>query len=96
MAQLTPTMLSLRSAGARTPVRYRSLMAIPQPGDLSPGFFVQEGRCFRLIYSTQLQSTHCREAARWRGRWTDGKGRVHRVWACEGHAEGLDGVRWAA
>lgn len=66
---------------------------MPRPGDLSPGFMVQEGRCFRLIYSAQLQSTHCCEPAPWRGRWKDGKGRVHSVWACEGHAGELEGAR---
>jgi hypothetical protein len=69
---------------------------MPEPGDLSPGFFVQEGRCFRMIYSPQLQSMHCREATPWRGRCTEAKGRVHRVWACERHANGLDAVRRVA
>ena len=71
-------------------------MTMPRPGDLSPGFFVQAGRCFRLVYSQQLQSTHCPEAAPCRGRWTDSKGLVHRVWACEGHAAELEGVRRVA
>src|ERR1019366_6191863 len=47
----------------------------------------------RLIYSPQLQSTHCYEPARWRGRWKDVKGKMHRVWACDGHAGDLELVR---
>ncbi len=66
---------------------------MPRPGDNSPGFFVAPGRCFRMIYSPQLQSTHCYEPTAWRGRWTDAKGRVHRVWTCDGHTDGLMGVR---
>jgi hypothetical protein len=69
----------------------KSMDNMPEPGELSPGFFVQEGRCFRMIYSAQLQSTHCYKPAPWRGRWADAKGKVHLVWACEGHAEELEG-----
>ena len=28
---------------------------MPRPGDLSPGFFVAPGRCFRMVYSDQLR-----------------------------------------
>jgi hypothetical protein len=68
---------------------------IPQPGDTHTGFFVQEDRCFRLIYSVQLQATHCSGPTPWRGCYTDARGKVHQVWACERHADGLEGVRRA-
>ena len=68
-------------------------MAIPQPGDTHTGFFVQEDRCFRMVYSPQLQSTHCGEPAAWMGRFTDAKGTVHRVWSCNDHADRLSGLR---
>jgi hypothetical protein len=63
---------------------------MPEPGDLSPGFFICNGRCFRLVYSPQIQSTHCSAPALWSGRWKDGKGKEHRAWACERHAGALD------
>ena len=66
-----------------TPIRPDTEPArqMPHPGDNSPGFFVAPGRCFRMIYSAQLQSTHCYEPAPWRGRLVDAKGKVHRVWS---------------
>ena len=35
---------------------------LPHPGHVRPGFTVEPGRCWRLIYSSQLQATHCSEA----------------------------------
>ena len=64
-----------------------------RPGDALTSFFVSPGRFFRMVYSKQLQATHCYEATEWRGRFTDAKGKVHRVWACEGHAGELEGAR---
>jgi hypothetical protein len=64
-----------------------------RPGDTITGFFIQEGRCFRMIASPQIQATHCGEPARWRGRFTDAKGKVHLVWSCDHHAADLGGVR---
>jgi hypothetical protein len=66
-------------------------MAMPQPGDLITAFSVQPGRCFRMVYSRQLQATHCDEPAPWRGWWKDAKGQTHRVSACGGHAGALEG-----
>jgi hypothetical protein len=63
------------------------------PGDVSSGFFVSPGRCFRLVYSRQLQSDHCYEPTSWQGRWIDAKGRVHRVWSGERHVDALVGAR---
>ena len=59
---------------------------MPRPGDLSPGFFVAPGRCFRMVYSPQLQSTHCYEPSVWKGPWRDRKGRTWYVEACREHA----------
>jgi hypothetical protein len=69
------------------------MSGMPQPGDLSPGFFLSPGRCFRLVMSPQLQSAHCGQAALWLGRWNDARGKAHRAWACDEHAGALDGAR---
>lgn len=43
-----------------------------------------------MVYSHQLQTTHCSEAPTHTGRWfTSGIDRWSRVWACEDHLEGL-------
>ena len=66
------------------------MRSMPQPGDVVGAiYFVSPGRCFRMVASHQLQTTHCYEPVVWRGRWTDVKGRAHRVWACELHAKDL-------
>jgi len=70
-------------------------MAMPVPGDPVPrSFIAQPGRCFRLVYSAQLQATHCREEPSWTGRWFNLRGdRWWRVWACQDHLDGLTGLR---
>ena len=50
-------------------------MAMPQPGDLITAFSPQSGRCFRMVYSRQLQATHCHEPPAWKGIWKDRKGK---------------------
>ena len=40
---------------------------MPQPGDLITAFSVQVGRCFRMVYSEQLQATHCYQTPEWKG-----------------------------
>jgi hypothetical protein len=64
-----------------------------RPGDTLTGFFIQEGRCFRIIASSQIQATHCADPAPWRGRFTDTTGKMHRVWSCERHVGELGEVR---
>ena len=59
---------------------------MPAPGDLHGGFFVAPGRCFRMVYSDQLQATHCYEKPAWKGVWRDVKGMSHYVEACREHA----------
>jgi hypothetical protein len=66
---------------------------MPLPGDLHPGFFVSSGRCFRMIFSDQLQADHCYERPAWKGPWRDAKGRTWYVEACREHAPKLKGAR---
>ena len=42
---------------------------MPQPGDVSPGFIAEAGRCWRMLYDRNLQATHCDERPGWTGRW---------------------------
>jgi hypothetical protein len=64
------------------------------PGDVHPGFMAEPGRCWRLVYSKQLQATHCAQPVAWRGRWVSPKGdKWWTVWACERHTDELEGVR---
>jgi hypothetical protein len=64
-------------------------MAMPQPGDLITAFSPQSGRCFRMVYSRQLQATHCHESPAWKGIWKDAKGKSWYVEACREHASKL-------
>jgi hypothetical protein len=58
---------------------------MPEPGDLIPySFTAMPGRCCRLIYSPQLQATHCYQAPAWKGIGT--KGKSWYVEACTEHA----------
>jgi hypothetical protein len=67
---------------------------MPRPGNVHPGFTVEPGRCWRLIYSRQLQATHCAGQPTWSGRWRSPKGdRWFLVWACQKHLDGLTGLR---
>ena len=67
---------------------------MPLPGDSCPGFIAEPGRCWQMVYSRQLQATHCHERPSWTGRWFTPKGdRWFRVWACPDHLEGLTGLR---
>ena len=66
----------------------------PRPGEPCLGFLADPGRCWQMVYSQQLQPTHCRETPSWTGRWFAPKGdRWWRVWACADHLEGLTGLR---
>ena len=66
----------------------------PKPGDPCPGFMAEPDRCWRMVYSQQLQTTHCREKPTYTGRWFSPKGdRWFRVWACPYHLEGVTGLR---
>ena len=44
-------------------------MTMPQPGDPCPGFIVDVGRCWRMVYDRNLQADHCYEAPSWTGPW---------------------------
>ncbi len=67
---------------------------MPSPGDPCPGFIAEPGRCWQMMYSHQLQATHCHETPSWTGRWFSPRGdRWFRVWACPEHLKGLTGLR---
>ena len=68
---------------------------MPLPGDPSPGFLSEAGRCWRMVYSHQLQATHCVGTPTHTGRWFSPKedGTFWRVWACPAHLNGLTGIR---
>jgi hypothetical protein len=68
---------------------------MPEPGDLHGGFFIAPGRCLRMVFSDQLQATHCYEPPAWKGIWRDRKERSHYVEACREHAPKVRGVRRA-
>jgi hypothetical protein len=67
---------------------------MPEPGEPCPGFIAEPGRCWRMVYSQQLQATHCREAPEWAGRWFSPKRRpmVSRV-GLSRPPRGLTGLR---
>ena len=67
---------------------------MPSSGDPCPGFIAELGRCWQMVYSRQLQATHCQEQPSWTGRWFSPRGdRWFRVWACPDHVDGLTGLR---
>jgi hypothetical protein len=67
--------------------RTRTLVSdMPQPGDPIIAFSVQPGRCFRMVYSVQLQADHCHQVPVWKGSWRDVQGRTWQVEACPDHA----------
>ena len=45
-----------------------------EPGNIITAFSPQPGRCFRMVYSVQLQADHCRQPPAWKGQWRDVKG----------------------
>ncbi len=48
----------------------------------------------RMVYSEQLQATHCAGTPSWTGRWFSPRGDPwFRVWACPDHLDGLTGLR---
>ena len=59
---------------------------MPKPGDLIEAFSPQPGRCFRMVYSVQLQADYCRQPPAWKGQWQDVNGRWWYVEACREHA----------
>jgi len=78
------------------PVRpkVRTWVPLPRPGDRSPGFMAEPGRCRALVHCRQLQSIHCQEAPAYTGRWYSPRGdKWFSVWSCPEHLEGLTGVR---
>ena len=67
---------------------------MPEPGEPCPGFIAKPGRCWQMLFSRQMQATHCREAPSWTGRWFSPKGdRRLRVWSCPSHLDELTALR---
>lgn len=67
---------------------------VPRPGDRHPGFVVDVGHCWAMVYDGTMQADHCAEPPSWTGRWFSPWGdRWWRVWACPDHLEGLTGLR---
>jgi hypothetical protein len=59
---------------------------------LAPGFYVCEGRCWRMVRSGVGHPAHCQEAGCWTGRYVNPTGRRWQVWSCKEHLEGLEDV----
>jgi hypothetical protein len=57
-----------------TAVYLRAMSPMPEPGEPCPGFVAEPGRCWRMVYSRQLQATHCRAVPLWTGRWFSPRG----------------------
>jgi len=53
----------------------RPLSAMPEPGDLIAAFSPQPGRCFRMVQSRLLQTTHCCGTPASKGIWIERKGK---------------------
>jgi len=74
-------------AAGRAAAIYRlAVTPMPEPGDLIEAFSPLPGRCFRVVYSVQLQADHCRWPPAWKGVWRDRSGRSWYVEACRQHA----------
>jgi hypothetical protein len=69
-----------------TTVYRRAMDPMAVPGDLITAFSPQPRRCFRMVYSRQLQATQCSGVPAWKVRWRDVVGRTWYVEACREHA----------
>jgi len=70
---------------------------MPEPGDLITAFSPQPpGRCFRMVYSHQLQAIHCSEPPAWKGVWRDRTGKSWYVEACGEHAPRASNQSWTS
>ena len=77
-----------------TTVYPRHMSPMPASGDPCPGFVAQPDQGWRMVYSRQMQATHCRETPSWTGRWFSPRGdRWFHVWACPDHLDRLTGLR---
>jgi hypothetical protein len=62
-----PGLGPLRVAGSA--YRRCSMAPMPKSGEPCPGFIAEADRCWRRVYSRQLQATHCQEGPSWTRRW---------------------------
>jgi hypothetical protein len=80
--------------GETEPMAPPNISTMPLAGDVCPGFITQPDRCWRMVYSDQLQPSHCELEVGWRGWWTAPSGkRKWEVSCCDEHRAGLEGVR---
>lgn len=61
--------------------------------ELAPGFYAQEGECWRMVRSGVGHPSHCSELVGWTGTYINPKGKRWTVWACQEHLEGLTDMR---
>ncbi len=59
---------------------------------LAPGFYVEEGHCWRMVRTGVGHPSHCPEPAGWTGRYVNPKGQQWTVWACHEHVAGLEKI----
>ena len=60
---------------------------------LAPGFYVEEGRCWRMVDDGVGHASHCRVPAGWTGGYVNPKDRRWQVWSCQEHLDELADVR---
>jgi hypothetical protein len=62
-------------------------------GYYAQAFYVEPGQCFRMVISpkpgSQGSPIHCPDPVEFQGRFQDGTGKWHEVWACKEHAADL-------
>jgi hypothetical protein len=60
---------------------------------LAPGFYVEDGQCWRMVHTNVGHPSHCQRPAVWTGRYVNPKGKRWTVWACQEHLDQLEDVR---
>jgi hypothetical protein len=67
---------------------------MPQSGKPCPDFIAEAARSWQNLYQLAAPSNPLPRAADVDGRWRSPKGdRWWQVWTCDGHTEGLTGLR---
>ena len=61
--------------------------------ELAPGFFVEEGQCWRMVRNGVGHPSHCPEPVTGTGRYVNPKGNRWTVWACQEHPGELAEMR---
>jgi hypothetical protein len=71
------------------------MSTIPAPGDLAPGFTVEHGQCWAMVFDEQIQGAHCPAPVVVRGRFRNHTGMVWTLWSCAAHSGDLEHTRAA-